>query len=211
MRNRGFTLTELLVTLAIISVLMAIVIPTAKLFQAEARSVSCTNNMRQIWVCVDMYRQSNRDYLPMCEFVPVATADGPQGGLPETLKGFVEKDCECWRCAADFDEEGSLSTGTSYMYLPGLIRYTPQIQIAVQQAMAPFIMNPSMSQAVKDKLQRDAESKLVTRFYENSIDFAVITDSQDRHPIGDRNPKNAVYFDGRTGHFVITDDMEVAE
>jgi len=211
MRNRGFTLTELLVTMAIISVLMAIVIPTAKVFQAQARSTSCTNHMRQIWVGVDMYRQQNRDYLPMCEFLPVATAEGPEGGLPETLRGFLEKDCECWRCAADFDEEGSLSTGTSYMYLPGLIRYTKPIQFAVQQAMVPIIMNPTMSQAMKDQLYRDAESKLVTRFYENSIDFAVITDSQDRHPIGDRNPKNAVYFDGRTGEFVITDEVQVAE
>jgi prepilin-type N-terminal cleavage/methylation domain-containing protein len=200
--HAGFTLTEVLVTIGIIAVLMAIAIPSVRVFQAEARSATCLNNMRQIWVAIDAYRTSNKDLLPMCEFLPVATAEGPEGGLPQILEAYLEKDCACWTCAADFDEEGSLSTGTSYMYLPGLIRYTPQVQIAVQQAMVPYMLDPTMSQKMRDKLRRDAEARLVTRFYENSADFAVLSDSQDRHVIGDRNPKNAVYLDGRTGQFI---------
>jgi hypothetical protein len=30
-------------------------------------------------------------------------------------------------------------------------------------------------------------------------EFAILTDSQDRHVIGDRNPRNAVYIDGSVG------------
>lgn len=198
-RARGFTLTELLVTMGLIVVLMSIIIPTTRTFQAEARSVTCSNNLRQIWVSIETYRTGNRDLLPMCEFLPVATANGPEGGLPATMKGYVERDCECWRCAADFDEEGSLSTGTSYLYVPGLIRYTPQIQLQVQQAMLPYVMSPGLGPAMLEKLRRDAEAKLVTRFYEGAADFAVLCDSQDRHVYGDRDPKNAVFFDGRTG------------
>ncbi len=209
MRNRGFTLAELLVTIGIISVLMAILIPTARLFQAESRSVACQNHLRQLWIGIDTYRNNNREILPMCEFIPVASAEGPQGGLPALLKGYIETDCECWRCGADFDEEGSLSTGTSYMYLPGLMRYTPQVQIAVQQAMLPNILNPSIGPTMLEKLKREAEGKLVTRFYENSPDFAILIDSQDRHKIGDRNPKNAVYLDGRTGHFILESNEAV--
>lgn len=198
-RARGFTLTELLVTMGLIVLLMSIAIPATKAFQAEARSVSCLNNLRQVWSSIESYRAANRDFLPICEFLPVATDAGPEGGLTETLKGYVEKDCACWRCAADFDEEGSLSTGTSYLYVPGLIRYTPQIQFQVQQAMLPFIMNPGTSQAMMDKFRREAEAKLVTKFYEASADFAVLCDSTDRHAYGDRKPKNAVFLDGRVG------------
>lgn len=197
MRQRGFTLIEMVVTMGIIVVLMGILIPTVKGIQAEARSASCMNNLRQLFTATDTYRVANKDLLPMCEFIPVATAEGPQGGLPEVLKGHLKKDAETWRCPADFDEEGSLSTGTSYLYVPGLIRYTPQIQYAVQQSMIPYLMDIGMSQAMKDKLRTEAEAKLTTRFYESNADaFAVIADSQDRHKYGDRVPKNGVYLDG---------------
>lgn len=205
-RAAGFTLTELLVTIGIIVLLMSIIIPTARTFQAEARSVTCSNNLRNLWVSIEAYRTGNKDFLPMCEFLPVATANGPEGGLPETLKAYVTKDCQCWQCAADFDEEGSLSTGTSYLYVPGLIRYTPQIQLQVQQAMLPYIMNPGLGPAMMDKLRREAEAKLVTRFYEGAENFAVLCDSQDRHVYGDREPKNAVFLDGRTGRVLFDQD-----
>jgi prepilin-type N-terminal cleavage/methylation domain-containing protein len=200
--RRGFTLTELLVTMGIIVVLMSLIVPTAKTFQAESRSLVCSNNLRQLWSSIESYRTSNRDFLPMCEFLPVVTDQGAQGGLPELLKAYVPKDCTCWQCAADFDEDGSLSTGTSYLYVPGLIRYTPQVQIQVQQAMVPFIVNPGTSLSMLEKFRREAEAKLVTRFYESSPDFAVLCDSQDRHNYGDRQPKNAVFLDGRTGRVI---------
>ncbi len=205
-RLRGFTLTELLVTMGIIVLLMSVIIPTARTFQAEARSVACSNNLRQIWVSIESYRTGNKDLLPMCEFLPVATANGPEGGLPETLKGYVEKDCACWACAADFDEDGSLSTGTSYLYVPGLIRYTPQIQFQVQQAMVPYTISPGLSPAIVEKIRRETEAKLVTRFYEGASNFAILCDSQDRHVYGDRQPKNAVFFDGRTGQVLFDQD-----
>jgi hypothetical protein len=120
-------------------------VPTLKGIQAEARSAGCMSNLRQIGTAIETYRQRNKDLLPMCEFIPVATAEGPQGGLPNLLDGTLEKDSPIWKCPADFDEDESLSTGTSYIYLPGLIRFTPQIQIATQQAMVPYMMNPAMN------------------------------------------------------------------
>lgn len=188
--------------MGLIVVLMSLLIPAARSFQAESRSVSCLNNLRQLWTSIETYRTGNKDLLPICEFLPVASDQGPQGGLPETLKAYVQKDCACWRCAADFDEDGSLSTGTSYLYVPGLIRYTFQIQLQVQQAMVPFLLNPGTSPAMIEKFRREAEAKLVTRFYEGSSEFAVLCDSQDRHDYGDREPKNAVFLDGRTGRVI---------
>ena len=207
-RPAGFTLTELMVTMGIIVLLMSIIVPTARSFQAEARSVACISNLRQLWVSIETYRTGNKDFLPMSEFLPVATDNGPEGGLPEVLKAYVNKDCTCWLCAADFDEDGSISTGTSYLYVPGLIRYTPQIQFQVQQAMLPFMLNPGTSPAMLEKFRREAEAKLVTRFYEASPDFAVLCDSQDRHNYGDREPKNAVFLDGRTGRVIFDQDTQ---
>ncbi len=197
MRRRGFTLVEMIVTIGIIAVLMAMIIPAVKGIQNEARSTACMSHLRQLYASIDSYRVANKEVLPMCEFLPVATDQGPQGGLPEILKAYQPKDAEIWRCPADFDEEGSLSTGTSYVYVVGLIRYTPQIQFAVQQSMIPYMMDLTMSQKMKDRIRLEAEAKLTTRFYESNADkFAIVTDSQDRHVYGDRNPKNALYLDG---------------
>lgn len=195
--RRGFTLTELIVTIGVIALLMGLMIPTVKNIQAEARSTVCMSNLRQMFASIDTYRVANREQLPMCEFLPVVTDTGPEGGLPEILKSFLAKDSEIWRCPADFDEEGSLSTGTSYVYVAGLLRYSPQIQFAVQQAMIPYMLDLSMSQAMRDRLRVEAEARLTTRFYETSVDaFAIVADSQDRHTYGDRNPKNGLYLDG---------------
>lgn len=211
MRHRGFTLVEMVVAMGIIAVLMAILIPTVKSVQKEARSTSCLNNLRQVYAAIDSYRVANREILPMCEFIPVATDLGPQGGLPAILKSYVPTDAAIWLCPADFDEDGSLSTGTSYMYVVGLIRYTPQIQFAVQQSMIPYMMDLSMSQAMKDRLRLEAEAKLTTRFYEASVDkFAILTDSQDRHDYGDRNPKNGLYLDG-SARILEVQPVEVAD
>lgn len=195
--RRAFTLIEMIVVMGLVALLMALLVPTLQGIQAESRSAACMNNLRQIYSGIDAYRAANRDLLPICEFLPVVVGEQPEGGLPELLKGHIKKDAEVWRCPADFDDEGSLSTGTSYLYVPGLIRYTPQIQIAVQQAMIPYQLDFTMSQKMKDKLRTDAEARLTTRFYERNTDlFAIVTDSQDRHAYGDRNPKNALYLDG---------------
>lgn len=187
----------MIVTIGVIALLMSLMIPTVKNFQAEARSTVCMNNLRQLFASIDTYRVANKEQLPMCEFLPVVTDDGPEGGLPEILKSFLAKDSDLWRCPADFDEEGSLSTGTSYFYLPGLLRYSPPIQFAVQQAMIPYMLDFSMSQKMKDRMRLEAEARLTTKFYESSVDaFAIVSDSQDRHRYGDRNPKNGLYLDG---------------
>jgi len=195
--DRGFTLVEMIVTVGIIVVLMGVMVPVLKGIQAEARSAGCMSNLRQIGTGLEAYRQRNRDLLPMCEFIPVATDDGPQGGLPNLLDGTLPKDAAIWRCPGDFDEDESLSTGTSYLYMPGLLRYTPQIQLATARAMVPYLMNPAMSERMRNRMRNDTESKLVSLFYEKTPGgFAVVTDSQDRHAYGDRNPRNALYLDG---------------
>ena len=80
------------------------------------------------WCGDDPAVQAGR--LPMCEFLPVVTDSGIEGGLPKLLSGFMPADASSWLCPADQDEE-STATGTSYMYLPGLLRYAPAVQVDI--------------------------------------------------------------------------------
>ena len=178
--ERAFTLIEMLAVIAVIGVLLSIIMPTISGIRKEALSVSCQANLRSLFTAVDTY--------------------GPEGGLVEVLGKTIDTDCTCWFCVADDDEEGSIETGTSYLYVPGLLRYTPQVQIQVAALMMATAADLSLTQRQRDRIRREAEAKLVGALYErNPSMFAVLSDSQDRHKIGTRNPRNGVYIDGSVG------------
>ncbi|MEY3142312.1 MAG: hypothetical protein RLY21_805 [Planctomycetota bacterium] len=198
--RRGFTLVELLAVIGVIAILMSIIVPTISGVRREAESVSCQSNLRQLHGAIEIYRASIKGLLPMCDFLPASTPDGPVGGLVEVLGNTIERDCKCWFCPADLDEDGSLAAGTSYVYLPGLLRYSPQVQIQVATLMAASMNNPSLNERMRERQRRDAEAKLVGALYDQTPRaFAILTDSQDRHKIGSRVPRNAVYIDGSVG------------
>ena len=60
----GFTLTELLVAIAIIAVLAAIVIPVSLQARAKAHETTCVSNMRQVYLTMRMYVDDNNDSWP---------------------------------------------------------------------------------------------------------------------------------------------------
>lgn len=61
-RNRaGFTLVELLVTIAIIAVLAAILLPTLSRSKMAARRAQCASNLRQLALATRMYWDENND------------------------------------------------------------------------------------------------------------------------------------------------------
>ncbi len=60
---RAFTLTELLVTIAIIAVLFAILLPLLGMARDSAKQVVCASNLRQIGMCVFAYSADNRGWL----------------------------------------------------------------------------------------------------------------------------------------------------
>lgn len=195
--RRGFSLVEMLAVIGVIGVLMSLIVPTVSSIRREALSVSCQTNLRQLHGAIEIYRSSIRGRLPMCDFLPASTPEGPVGGLLEVLENTVERDCKCWFCPADDDTDGSIAAGTSYIYLPGLLRYSPQVQIQVNALMAASMGAPNLTERMRERQRRDAEAKLVGALYDQSpSQFAILLDSQDRHKIGSRAPRNAVYIDG---------------
>ncbi len=63
-RRAGFTLVELLVVTAIISVLAAMLLPALERALLSARGASCQNQLKQIGTCLELYSGDNEGWLP---------------------------------------------------------------------------------------------------------------------------------------------------
>jgi prepilin-type N-terminal cleavage/methylation domain-containing protein len=63
--NRGFSLVELLVTLGVLAVLIAISIPVLGAVRSAARSAHCLSNTRQSAYTVAAYQADHRDVFPI--------------------------------------------------------------------------------------------------------------------------------------------------
>jgi len=63
-RDAGFTLIELLVVIAIIGILAALLLPALSRSKAQAKSIACGSQMRQITMALIMYAGENADECP---------------------------------------------------------------------------------------------------------------------------------------------------
>lgn len=112
MKARGFTLTELLVTLAIVGVLAGVAFPVTRSVLAKSREAACLGQLRSLAVALEAYLQDHRQTLPELavgrssrdEDVPVLeTVLLPYAGSPEAFK-----------CPQDHGEFAQ--TGSSYAW-----------------------------------------------------------------------------------------------
>ncbi|HXK36020.1 MAG TPA: DUF1559 domain-containing protein [Candidatus Paceibacterota bacterium] len=69
---RGFTLMELLVVVAIISLLLSLLVPSLRKARSVARRVVCSHNLKQIELAVSMYT-GDHDTMYPCAQDPVST------------------------------------------------------------------------------------------------------------------------------------------
>ena len=64
-RKSAFTLTELLVVIAVIAMLLAILVPSLSVVRQSANKITCLNNLKQLGITVYAYTQQYKVY-PVC-------------------------------------------------------------------------------------------------------------------------------------------------
>lgn len=88
-RSTGFTLIELLVVVAIITTLLAIVVPLASHAVARGRGLECQGNLRQLGWALTKYYQDNGGLFP-----PLTVRERPEGAVRDMAEqaGFEPVD-----------------------------------------------------------------------------------------------------------------------
>jgi prepilin-type N-terminal cleavage/methylation domain-containing protein/prepilin-type processing-associated H-X9-DG protein len=67
-RRSGFTLIELLVVIAVIAILAALLLPAFQSAKERSRIAFCANNLRQLYLAYEQYRNESEGWAPYSEW-----------------------------------------------------------------------------------------------------------------------------------------------
>ncbi|MGP1310154.1 MAG: type II secretion system protein [Phycisphaerales bacterium] len=108
---RAFSIFDLLVSVVVISILMAIMLPVLAHATEASRRVACRSNVRQMALSVAMYSEDHLGLIPESEF---ASGDTPDTFRPEAMntlnagKGFGDWEGLGWLYAEEYLRTPSL-------------------------------------------------------------------------------------------------------
>jgi prepilin-type processing-associated H-X9-DG protein/prepilin-type N-terminal cleavage/methylation domain-containing protein len=102
----GFTIVELLVTIAILSILASLLLPSLKCARENAKAIVCMNNLRQIYMAYSYYAQDHDDWFaPDARFCYTLGYNGYCGAGEmhggHTTTWHSEKRFPIFRCPAE--------------------------------------------------------------------------------------------------------------
>jgi len=98
--TRAFTLVEMLVSMAIIGLLAAMLLPALGRAKEHARLISCRNRLRNLGVGLRMYAHEHDGFLPMSTCV-----DGPHTKLTGALKDRYVQEIRNFYCPSETHPE----------------------------------------------------------------------------------------------------------
>jgi prepilin-type N-terminal cleavage/methylation domain-containing protein/prepilin-type processing-associated H-X9-DG protein len=147
-QRRAFTLVEMLVVIAIISILVALLLPALARTKETGRSTVCLSNLHQIGLGLQMYAQENNNLLP--RMYDRATNNSVTNGpfFDQVMLPFVSGVSNVFHCPSDnvhlFELTGSsygwnfLLNGQDADHLHMLTNIYPVTQIFVVSDKAKF-------------------------------------------------------------------------
>jgi type II secretion system protein G len=85
MKNqRGFTLLEMMVVVAIVAILAAILIPNFTRARAQSQTAACMSNVKTIATALELYFTDHQNY-------PAATKANVDTGFVTTMNGYLSQ------------------------------------------------------------------------------------------------------------------------
>ena len=113
----AFTLVELLVVLAIVTVLAGLLLPVIGKAREAGRATACLSNLRQLGIALQLYVQDNNNHLPIMRDRSPDTNAPPTNALPspEAVLLNVLGAAQVLRCPSDRKQIYE-QTGSSYSW-----------------------------------------------------------------------------------------------
>ncbi|MDB4436261.1 type II secretion system GspH family protein [Akkermansiaceae bacterium] len=114
MNNRGFTLTEILIAVAIIGVLVSIGLPIASGMKRKAQQTTCLSTLRGLGVGLEAYLSDHNGSMPELYMGRRSKDDESKAVLETELLPYMGDNEFAFQCSAD--HEHFEQTGSSYFW-----------------------------------------------------------------------------------------------
>jgi len=112
--NGAFTMVEILIIVVILSILVAIAVPSFRLMKANARSTLCAGNLRNIGIGLNNYFVDKGMFFPTL-VVARESREDEVPAIDTVLLGYVGNNEFTFQCPADHGQFFE-KTGSSYFW-----------------------------------------------------------------------------------------------